>query len=81
MQWSLNGDVTWTLPRRLALAFIPALATPTLIAIAALTVFVKPRSGQEGLETPVMLFVGLLFVAIYYLHICMIKSHLKRNGR
>ncbi len=53
MQWFLSGEVTWTAPRRLALAFIPALAIPIIWATVALTIFVPPRPGQEGFEIPV----------------------------
>lgn len=80
MQWFLNGEVTWTAPRRLALAFIPALAIPIIWATVALTIFVPPRSGQDGFEIPVTLFMGGVFVAVYFLHIWLIDKHLKRNG-
>lgn len=80
MQWLLNGDVTWTAPRRLALAFIPGLAIPIIWATVALTIFVAPRPGQEGYEVPVTLVMGGIFVAVHCLHIWLIDNHLKRNG-
>jgi hypothetical protein len=80
LQWFLDGVVTWTAPRRFALAFIPALAIPIIWATVALTIFGHPRPGQEGFEIPVTLFMGGIFVAVHYLHIRLINNHLKRNG-
>lgn len=80
MQWFLDGKVTWTAPRRFALAFIPALAIPIIWATVALTIFMHPRPGQEGFEIPVALFMGGIFVAVYFLHLWLIDKHLKRNG-
>lgn len=80
MQWFLNGEVTWTGPRRFALAFIPALAIPIIWATVALTIFVPPRLGQEGFEILVTLFMGVIFVAVHFLHIWLINNHLKRNS-
>lgn len=80
MQWFLNGEVTWTAPRRFALAFIPGLAIPIIWATVALTIFVRPRPGQEGFEIPVTLFMGGIFLAVHFLHIRLINNHLKRNG-
>ncbi|RXR30839.1 hypothetical protein [Sphingobium fluviale] len=80
MQWFLDGKVTWTAPRRFALAFIPALAIPIIWVTVALTLFVSPRPGQEGFEIPVTLFMGGIFVAVYMLHLWLINNHLKRNG-
>lgn len=80
MQWFLDGRVTWTAPRRFALAFIPGLAIPIIWATVALTIFVSPRPGQEGFEIPVTLFMGGIFVAVHFLHLWLIDKHLKRNG-
>ena len=81
MQWQLNGEVTWTAPRRFALAFVPALGIPIIWAAAALTIFVAPRAGQEGLEVPVVLLVSVGFVAIQCLHIWLIDRHVKRFNK
>jgi hypothetical protein len=80
MQWLLNGEVTWTAPRRFALAFIPALAIPIIWATVALTIFVPARRGQEGFEIPVTLFMGVIFIATHFLHIRLINNYLKRKG-
>ena len=81
MQWLLNGEVTWTAPRGIALAFIPVLGIPTVWAVVALTILVAPRPGQEGLEVPIILLVGLGLVATQWLHIWLINRHLQRKGR
>ncbi|GAD49753.1 hypothetical protein NT2_06_01930 [Caenibius tardaugens NBRC 16725] len=80
MQWYLDGEVTWTAPRRIALAFVPALAIPIIWATVALTIFVAPRPGQDGFEIPVTLFMGGIFVGAHFLHIWLIDRHLKRSG-
>lgn len=48
MQWALDGSVNWTAPRGFALAMTPALASCSLSAIVAVTLFLTPRPGQEG---------------------------------
>lgn len=80
MQWLLDGTVTWTAPRRVALAFTPVLAACVLTVIAGLPLFLEPRAGQEWMEVPVILGVALLFVGIHALHLFMIGKTL-RTGR
>ena len=81
MQWWLNGDVTWSAPRPLALAFIPALGTCVLLIFAAASLHVPPRAGQEHLVIPAFLGLGAMFVAVQLLHIWLIRVTLRRNGR
>lgn len=80
MQWTLTGSVTWTAPRRIALALIPALAIPILAAIAATIGRVPPRAGQEGLEIPVLLLTGAVFVAVQWLHLRLVARQVRRDG-
>jgi hypothetical protein len=80
MQWALDGSVNWSAPRRLALALTPALASCVLAAVVAITLFLKPRPGQEGLEIPVVSVMSLGFLGIHWAHIRLIERSLKRNG-
>ena len=77
MQWSLDGSVNWTAPRAVALALTPVLAAGSLAATVAMTYFLKPRPGQEGLELPVVLFMATVFVAAHGFHLWMIGKTLK----
>jgi hypothetical protein len=76
MQWSIDKSVNWTAPRGFALAFTPVLAAIVLSATTALTVSVKPKPGQEGLEVPTMLFIALVFIAAHALHLWLIGRSL-----
>ena len=73
MQWSLGGNVNWTAPRRIALAFTPALAAVTLGGVVLLILSSgDPRPSQEGMGPPVLLFLGLMFLAVHALHLWLI---------
>jgi hypothetical protein len=78
MQWSLTGNVNWTAPRRVALAFTPALGTLVMLAAAASAWWLPPRPGQAGLVTPVLLLIGGGFVALHALHLRLIARSLRR---
>lgn len=80
MQWSLSGSVNWTAPRPIALAFTPLLATVILLAAVAGTIFLKPRSGQEGFEVPTVLFLAFVFIGAHALHLRLVGKSLRRNG-
>ena len=77
MQWSLDGSVNYAAPRAVALALTPVLATGSLAATVAMTHFLKPRPGQEGMELPVVLFMATVFVAAHGFHLWMISKTLK----
>ncbi|WP_374470138.1 hypothetical protein [Phenylobacterium sp.] len=79
MQWLLDGTVTWTAPRPVALAFTPVLAAGCLACMAALSIFLKPRPGQEHLALPVHVLVALVFVAAHALHLRLIQRTLRRQ--
>src|SRR3954454_516338 len=73
MQWSLDKSVNWTAPRSVALAFTPVLAAIILSATVMLTISVRPKPGQEGLEVPAILFIALVFIAAHALHLWLIE--------
>jgi hypothetical protein len=81
MQWWLDGRVTWSAPRPVALAFIPVPATGAPSALAVLSQTLPPRAGQEALVWPVMLGSGALSVAIQFLHLGLIARTVRRPGR
>lgn len=80
MQWWLDGNVTWSAPRLVALAFIPALAFCVLLSFVVLSLNMQPRPGQEGMVVPTLIGIGALFVLIQLLHFWMIDKTLRRNG-
>ena len=71
MQWALDGSVNWTAPRGLALAMTPTLASCILLAIVVMTLVLRPRPGQEGVEIPVVLFLSLVFLGAHGFHLWM----------
>ena len=79
IQWWLDGKVTWSAPRAVALAFIPVLATGVLGVVAVLSQTLPLRSGQEALVWPVMLGSGALSVAIQLLHNSLIVRTLRHS--
>jgi hypothetical protein len=80
MQWWTDGSVTWTAPRPLALAFMPVVAAVSLVAIATLTIFARPRAGQEHLVIPMNVLVALAFLGVHALHLWLIARTLRRRG-
>jgi hypothetical protein len=77
MQWGLDGTVTWTAPRVVALAFFPLLASITFASLLILAVNVKPRTGDDAMTLPAFVGIGTTFVAIQLLHFWLIA----RQGR
>jgi hypothetical protein len=77
MQWWLTGEVTWSAPRLIALALIPTLAIFVLTAYILLAENKLPRAGQEGAVLPIMIFIGVMFIAIQLFHLYMIKKTLR----
>jgi hypothetical protein len=78
MQWSFAGTVNWTAPRRMALAFTPAITVLVLggTAITILLVGVT-RPGQEHLGVPVLLLVGGGLLAAHLLHLWLIERSVR----
>ena len=81
MQWLLSGEVTWSAPRLMALALIPALAISVFVSFIVLSLNVRPRPGQEGLVLPTFIAIGITFIAIQLLHLWLIEKTLRRNGK
>lgn len=48
MQWWITGEVTWSAPRRLALAFMPALAMSYLASLRSRHSMSRPVPGRKG---------------------------------
>ena len=77
MQWGPTGQVTWSAPRRLALAFMPVLAAALLAFVTVLSMIVPQRAGQEGLVLPVTMGIGVTLVAAQFLHFWLIGRTLR----
>jgi hypothetical protein len=69
MQWWLDGSVTWTAPRPVALAFMPVLAAVCL----APTLFLKPNPGQEHLVIPVVVSAALVMLGVHAFHLWLMQ--------
>jgi len=67
MQWSLSGRVNWTAPRRIALAFTPALAAIVLIFMQ-ITARARPQT-PDGSILPALLSAALLLVIVHAVHL------------
>lgn len=80
MQWGLDGEVTWSAPRRIALAFIPAFSILTLLGLTVLLSSARPRPGQEGLVIPSLIAVGMIFLGAQLFHLWMVAKTVRRNG-
>ncbi|MFC3713711.1 hypothetical protein ACFOMD_14120 [Sphingoaurantiacus capsulatus] len=76
MQWGLNGDVNWSAPRRIALAFTPLLAIICLSA-ALVSDIVSP-SDEATFAIAVM---AVMFVAVHALHLWLINRWQRTGGR
>ncbi len=81
MQWWLDGEVTWSAPRAMALAFIPALALCVFTMLIILFASIPPRHGQEDMVLPTVIGFGTALLAAQALHLWLIEKTLRRNGR
>jgi hypothetical protein len=81
MQWLLPDQVTWSAPRRIALAFIPALAFFMFSSLTVISFYTRPRPGQEGLVVPSLIAIGLLLLAVQRFHLWMVERTVRRSGR
>ena len=79
MQWWVDGSVTWSAPRQVALSFIPILATVTLCGLASLLSHTNPRPGQEHLAIPSLFVVALIFLGVQIFHLWMVGKTIGRN--
>lgn len=81
MQWWLGGEVIWSAPRPIALAFVPSLAVLVFAGLAVLSVYTRPRPGQEGMVIPSLFAVGLIFLAAQAFHLWMVERTVRRDDR
>lgn len=80
MQWWLDGQVTWSAPRRLALAFVPSLSLLMLGGFGVLLANAQPRPGQENMVLPAYVALGLISLGAQILHLWLISKTVQRNG-
>ncbi|RYE53154.1 MAG: hypothetical protein EOP20_13830 [Hyphomicrobiales bacterium] len=80
MQWWLDGRVTWTARRRLAVAFIPAISIPILLGFSVFLAYAQPRPGQKDLVVPSLIALGLVFVAVQIFHLWMVDKTARTKG-
>jgi hypothetical protein len=81
MQWWITGKVTWSAPRRIALAFMPALATVLLGLIPIMALNVPVRAGQESNVLPTTIGMGATLIAAQFVHSWLIARTLRRQAR
>ncbi|MES2443218.1 MAG: hypothetical protein V4574_10335 [Pseudomonadota bacterium] len=81
MQWWLTGEVTWSAPRPIAVAFVPALAILVFAGLTVVSFYTRPRTGQEGMVIPSLLAVGLIFLAVQLFHLWMVEKTVRRDDR
>lgn len=58
MQSWLGGEVIWSAPRPIALAFFPALSSASFAGQIVLSFYTRPRPGQEGMEISAIIVIG-----------------------
>ncbi|TXM67598.1 hypothetical protein FV222_20140 [Methylobacterium sp. WL103] len=63
MQWSLSGEVNWSAPRPLALAFVPVLAA----ILMAIDLWVHRRNARLARRNTAIHAVGFLIAYGFYL--------------
>ncbi|GGE93404.1 hypothetical protein [Sphingomonas prati] len=80
MQWWLDGEVTWSAPRWMALAFIPALSILMLVGVGVLLSNTRPRLGQEGMVIPSFIALGTTLLAAQFFHLWMVAKTVRWNG-
>ena len=81
MQWLLSGEVTWSAPRPIALAFFPALAVLVFASLAVIFFYTRPRPGQEGMLIPSLFAMGFIFLAAQVFHLWMVEKTVRRDDR
>jgi hypothetical protein len=78
MQWGFDGQVNWSAPRRIALAFIPALAAIMFAVLIGLDQNVEPSAGQEAMVLPGFVVMGMTMLAVQQFHLWLVSRTLKR---
>jgi hypothetical protein len=79
MQWWLSGEVTWSAPRPIALAFVPALTILVFAGLTVLSFYTRPRPGQEGMVIPSLITVGFIFLAAQVFHLWMVEKTVRQD--
>jgi len=80
MQWGLTGDVTWSAPRAVALAFVPMLGVFVFASLIMSSSFLPSRHGQEGMALPACIGIGLTLITIQLFYFWLIGKTLRRSG-
>ena len=80
MQWLLPDEVVLSASRPAALAFVPGLAFLSFAGLTVLSIYTRPRPGQEGLLIPAMVAIGFVFLGTQIFHLWMVKRTLRRKG-
>jgi hypothetical protein len=81
MQWWLGGEVIWSAPRPIALAFVPALGVLVFASLTVVSFYTRPRPGQEGMVIPSLLAMGFIFLAAQGFHLWMVEKTVRRDNR
>ncbi|MGH1356978.1 MAG: hypothetical protein ACRBBS_18160 [Thalassovita sp.] len=69
MQWNVAGQVTWSAPRRFALAFIPVLALLMMLGIA----LIPEQHGQMLAQ-----WISVVsFVGAHLFYLWLVRRHLR----
>ncbi|MFC7331537.1 hypothetical protein [Rhodocista pekingensis] len=74
MQWDLDGQPTWSAPRRVALFFTPALAALILTSLLWIT---SPVGDSMLGAVPLLVIVCFAFVAAHLLHLSLLAQRQK----
>lgn len=77
MQWSFQGRVNWTAPRRLALAFTPTLGALVLGSTAIMALLAGPPRLGEDLGAPVLCLIDLAFLGAHGMHLRLIERSVR----
>jgi len=80
MQWGFTGEVNWSAPRRVALAFIPVLAVALLSFFPFMSMNVPTKAGQEELIFPILIVMGAALVAAQLSHFWLVKKTIRLKG-
>ena len=81
MQWWLGGEVIWSAPRPIALAFVPALAVLVFAGLTVIFFYTRPRPGQEGMLIPSLFAMGFILLAAQVFHLWMVEKTVRRSDR
>ncbi len=78
MQWGLSGQVNWSAPRRIALAFIPVLGILVFASLLLADNSRDMRAGRADTGLVPIVATGILLLAIQQLHLSLAGRTLRR---